>query len=364
MNDPDNKDGPLFDFLVYTALETDGAVGDPNIRFVEHGNQAAAVKRQKRVGRMKKSILLCGGNSFAAKGLADALRADGHEVTEFDNGNIGTAGDKVYGPVMQMGKNPHLKENYDVLINYILLKDKGISDNIEYMRSLLRYCKQAGIAHLVHISSVSIFKAFEKNIHEESAVERNPDRLGPYAAQKLATENDLVEMIPDDINLTLIRPGFIIGDGLHDPIIAAGFRAPLNSLLVFGNASSFIPLIARETLNKGIVKIVNEPPIGIERLVMVSKSSPTKKEYLKACNELLNDGKRTLYVPAVVWLSAGLTGEVVARIVGKKDKKVLAKIAEVSFKKRFDASKTEQRVGFTFDLDWRSALKDSFRSDD
>ena len=309
---------------------------------------------------MKKTILLCGHTSFAAQGLVDVLRDAGHEVICYSRGSTCIEGDVVHGPIVDIERNPHLQRPFDIIINYILLKNESITENIEFMRSIVRLCKQTKTSHLIQISSVSVYRSSVKRVTEDSEVEVNPQKVGSYAALKLAVENDLVDFVSKEINLSLIRPGFILGKGLSDPLIAAGVRTPLNTLLVLGNGNTQMPLISRDDLNQGISEIVSSPPLGTERLLMVSRHSPTKKSYLKACNRILGLGHRTDSLPIFAWKFSGLAGEIVSRAIGKGDKRVFAKILALCVNQTFDPSRTEKRIGFLFAADWESQLKSSF----
>ena len=307
----------------------------------------------------KKTVLICGYTSFASQGLDKLLQENGHDVFLFNRGETGIDGNIIRGPILEMENNPHLNRKFDVIINYILLKDESVENNIEFSRSILRLCKQTEASHLVHLSSIAVYKTFKRKIDENTQVETRPEKKGLYAAQKLATENDTVEMAPEGLNISLIRAGFILGEGLPDPLIAAGFRTPVSVVLTAGNGASQMPLISRELLNRSIAKVVDSPPSGIEKLLLVSRNSPSKNVYLKACNKLLQAGKLTVSAPALLWLAAAVGGEAVARLAGKSDKNLYAKISEFCSFQKYNPSLTEQRLGFQLDMDWKEALTQS-----
>ena len=304
----------------------------------------------------KKTILICGYTSFASQGLDTLLQNNGHTVFLFNRGETGMNGNVIRGPILDMENNPHLNRKFDVIINYILLKDESVESNIEFTRAILRLCKKTEASHLIHLSSIAVYKTFKKKIDENTQVETRPEKKGLYAAQKLATENDTIEMAPEGLNISFLRAGFILGEGLPDPLVAAGFRTPVKAVLAAGNGASQMPLISRDLLNQSIAKVVDTPPTGIEKLLLVSRNSPSKNLYLKMCNEKLKAGKLTLSVSPLVWLAAAAGGEAVARLAGKSDKNLFSKISELCSDQRFDPSRTEQRLGFQLDMDWEQEL--------
>src|SRR5262249_30683009 len=125
------------------------------------------------------------------------------------------------------------------------------------------------------ISSISSYKASVKVVHEEAEIETEPQRKGPYGALKTATDLRLIDTVPKELKLSLVRPGFVLGAGLLSPIVGTAARLPWNRVLVIGNAQTVIPLIARDSVNEAIVQLVGNPPAEhIERIILVSPNSP------------------------------------------------------------------------------------------
>jgi nucleoside-diphosphate-sugar epimerase len=119
----------------------------------------------------KKRILLCGHRSFAAKGLLDLLIREGYQVDCFSRGPIGRDGCVVSGPINEIHKNPYLQNAYDTVVNYILLHQESIERNIKYIHSLIQFCDQHAVKHLIHISSCSVYKNDAKFVNENAPIE-------------------------------------------------------------------------------------------------------------------------------------------------------------------------------------------------
>jgi predicted dehydrogenase/nucleoside-diphosphate-sugar epimerase len=309
---------------------------------------------------MSKTILLCGHKSYASFGLRESLEAAGYDVYTFSRGVEGQHGKSIAGSVFNVHENQYLPERVDIVINYILLKDGSVNDNIKYIDSLVQFCNKKEATHLIHLSSISVYKDTLKHIDENSAAENVPERKGSYGSLKVATDNRLLEKFPSTKKLTLIRPGFILGTRLVNPIVGIGLKLPWNNALVLGNAKSQIPLISRELLNESIQRIIKEPPlVSPEVLLLASRNSPTRKKYLDTCCRELGVGKAVTSWPVFFWLTLAAGGELVARLIGQASLKPWAKIRSICRYQRFDPTHSEKRLGIQFDFDWQKKLVES-----
>ncbi len=304
-----------------------------------------------------KKVLVCGHRSFAAQGLVQLLRKAGHEVVCFSRGPVGEQDGVVTGPVDEMGANPHLASSYDALVNYIMLKDGSIQRNLEYAESLLRFCRDRCVRHLVHISSVSVYKASVRMLDERAAVEADPRNKGPYGAVKVAVEQYLVDHLPRGTKLSMVRPGFMLGSGLVNPIVGTAVRLPWNRLLALGNSASRMPLITRDLVNEAILRVIAQPQ-GDDRevLLLVDPGSPGRKEYLEACCKGLGCGTGVIGLPVPLWLMAGLAAEGMTRLTGRWAIRPWTRAKALCARHRFDSSRTQERLGMDLAVDWRSAL--------
>lgn len=225
-------------------------------------------------------ILLCGNNSFAAKGLFEKLVSAGFQVDCFTRGEVGRIGKQVTGNVFQICENKYLVENYDSVINFIFIKDESIEANLRYIKALDRFCMERGTKRLIHISSISVYPNDVMYINEASEIEKDPNNKGGYASIKVAVDQYLIDKKPS-YDLTFIRPGFIVS-AKHEPSLAGiAVLLPLNLALLLGNKKTSLPLIDRIQLHEAIVRIVfkqNPKPVYL----MLENIEGTKYDFLSA----------------------------------------------------------------------------------
>lgn len=293
-------------------------------------------------------ILLCGHKSFAARGLAERLRGAGHEVTSFTRGPVGLDGDEVTGPVLEIGANPHLRGPFDVVVNFIVLKNETVEQNERFARALLQLCESRQVRHLVHISSISVYRATERMVREDTPIEEDPSSKGSYGGWKVGAEWRLIRECPAALRLTLLRPGFILAEGLLSPMPGVGLKLPTNHLLAIGNAKSVLPVVTREQVHEAVATVLELPAAGSpEVLLLAAGDSPRRDDYLELCCRVLGAGRGVVRVPVLLWLAAGVGGELVARAFGQSRLRPYVKIAGACRYQRFDPRKSEQRLGMS-----------------
>ena len=301
-------------------------------------------------------ILVFGHSSFAAQGLVGTLRGAGHEVTTFSRGAERWDGSSVTGRVDSLLENPYLAGGFDVLVNYIVLKDQGVEKNVRFAETLLRFCEQRGVNHLIHISSVSVYESTARRIDENTCIESRLGRKGVYAAVKVAVDAFLLENQPESLRLSLVRPGFILGSGLINPMPGIGTRLPNGMLLSLGHPHSQLPLIERSQVNEAIKRII-EAPEKVQHSVylLVNPDSPSRSEYLRACSTELGAGESVLRLPGVFWFLLGYGFDLGERVL----RRALPKGMSRAFVQRYDPARTEKLLRLNLRFDWKRALSES-----
>lgn len=245
-------------------------------------------------------ILLCGQRSFAANGLVDLLEKAGHEVLCFSRGELAQTGSVVSGPLLELASNPHLQGHFDTLINFIFLNNESLEQNAAYMEALLEFAKTHSVQHLIHISSCSVYANEAQEIDEQAPRQLDLNDKGPYAAVKVTQELVLEQKRWQELKLSFVRPGLIIGAGMNGFMGGIGLRLPSNSILGLGSARSHLPLVSREALHRTVLELVKEPPVAqTEVLLLADTLSPTRRAYLQLCSTVLGAGKSVFFFAGV-----------------------------------------------------------------
>lgn len=135
--------------------------------------------------KIMKKVLICGHRSFVATGLLKEFDDLGITYDCFSRGDEKREGNVVTGDVMMMADNKYLDE-YDTVVNYIILKGQSVEDNIAYIESLLKFCQKKKVKHLLQISSISVYPNEASVVTETSMIEEDYHNKGGYASIKVA----------------------------------------------------------------------------------------------------------------------------------------------------------------------------------
>ena len=305
------------------------------------------------------NVLIFGSSSFAGKNLAARLEAAGHSVTEFNRGAPGRNGSRVSGSISSLTDNPYWPSRVDVIVNYTLLKDETVEENVAFCAQLIALAKSLGCPRLIHLSSISAYAMAETVISEESRIEPDAAKKGAYGALKVATENYLRDNA-DGVSVTFLRPGFILGDGLVSATVGMGAKLPGGKLLILGNAEDTVPVTTRSLVDEAIERLIDRAGGHGEAFLIADSRSPTKGDYLGFCASSLGVAKSTLQLPPLAWLGIGAGAQGLLTVAGKGNVKVWQKISSLTEAHRYDSGRTETALGMSLACDWQRELGTSF----
>ncbi|OOV18770.1 NAD-dependent epimerase/dehydratase family protein [Flavobacterium sp. LM4] len=225
-----------------------------------------------------KKILICGYKSFAAEGLAALLTASGYSVDCFSRGIENKAGTLISGDVNKMHTNKYLEKEYDILINFTIIKDESVEENIKYLESLHLYCNKY-VKNLLHVSSISVYKNEESVVNEETEIEFDSAKKGSYAALKVESDKFLLKQTKN-YNLSFLRPGFIVSSEKESSTAGICIHLPFNCALLLGNKKTSLPLIDRQRMHFAIEKIIASQN-RLSCYLLLENRNETKISFLK-----------------------------------------------------------------------------------
>lgn len=200
-------------------------------------------------------ILICGATSFVAKGLAEILRNEGHEIDLFSRGDILKTGSVITGDYLTIANNEYLAPEYDSVVNYAVIKDGTVASNIQYIKSLVKMCQDKGVKKLIHFSSVMTYGYHVGMINENTPIETLEETWKKgYGEFKIAVDQYLMsirESLPFEV--VFVRPGYVLADNRPCPFIRP---LPLGFTLIKGDNKSKQPIVKREDIHEAILKII------------------------------------------------------------------------------------------------------------
>jgi nucleoside-diphosphate-sugar epimerase len=203
---------------------------------------------------MHKKILICGHRSFVAAGLYEKLDEAGCEVDCFSRGKEERDGNEITGDVFEMSSNKYLDSTYDMVLNFILVKDESIERNLAYIKELVAFCKSRSVNRLIHISSLMVYANDQALVDENTEIKKNSDKEG-YAAIKIETDGYLDSLKDITFQIAFLRLGYVIAENRPIPYVlplAFGFA------LIKGGKKSKEPVVDRGDVHQGIINLIRQ----------------------------------------------------------------------------------------------------------
>lgn len=207
---------------------------------------------------MNNSILILGKNSFVATGIQDILINEGYQVDLFTRGKDGRYNNIISGKTNEITKNQYFLDQYDSVINYVVLKDANVKENIKYIQTLLTFCIQHNVKKLIHFSSIMVYNYEEKWVDELTPIEplNKTDKKG-YGEIKIAVDEYLLSVRNKyPFEIVLVRPGYVLDENRASPFVK---ELPLGINLIKGNKLSKQPIVSKENIHKALIQILSIP---------------------------------------------------------------------------------------------------------
>jgi nucleoside-diphosphate-sugar epimerase len=283
---------------------------------------------------MIKKILLCGTRSFVATGLYETLIKAGFQVDCFTRGKEERNGDQVSGDVFKFANNPFLASHYDIVINFIVIKDGSLADNLQYAKEVVELCRIKTATRLVHISSIMVYDNNDPLINEKTELEQGTDKTG-YGFVKIEVDRYLQSLEKLPFSVSFIRPGYVLAADRTAPFIK---RLPLGYVVIKGNRNSIMPIVRRETIHKAIVNVLELKDVKKTYLFTPSYKQ-TKYEFAKSMGH-----KRIISLPK--WLILG-TSKLFVRL-GLLSKSFYVRIEGMYIESKYDSTQTEKELNIKF----------------
>jgi nucleoside-diphosphate-sugar epimerase len=288
---------------------------------------------------MNKKILILGHRSYISLGLIEKLQKEGFQVTCFSRGEKEQKTENIItGNVFNLALNQLFDDSYDIVINFILLKDKDVTENIRYIKSVKDFCELKSVKRLIHISSISVYSNDERYVNEKTPIEANILGKGAYSAQKIEVDKYLLNIHNPSFELCLVRPGFVISDDIKSPLSGIAVRLPLNYCLLLGNKSTSLPLIERDVLQTALVEIVRKKQIQ-KVYLLLKNNKGTKYRYIKNTFRF-----KVICLPKLTVLFAASVLKCINVLNSSKFKKIKGLFKDTYF----DSSQSEEELGLKF----------------
>lgn len=201
-------------------------------------------------------ILILGARSFVGSGLSTTLEKSHHHADLFSRGRERKQDNVIYGDYLHICENPNFSTEYDVVINLAILKDQSTETNLQYIRTLVDFCKSHKVRKLIHFSSIMVYDyqtaIVDENTHAET---QTATCKRGYGEIKIAVDEYLLSVRDTmPFELVLVRPGYVLAENRPCPFI---INLPLGIHVIKGDKRSKQPIVLREDIHKALAAIID-----------------------------------------------------------------------------------------------------------
>jgi len=224
--------------------------------------------------------------------------------------------------------------------------------NVDGTRAMLESAIAAGVAHFVHISSLSVITGDRDcyGITEEEPLQVCREA---YANSKIEAEQIVMDAsVLKKINVTALRPGFIYGPNEKTwlPRVIRGIKN--RTSMMVGDGSKETNLIYVENLCRAIGLAVMNPVSYGQIYNLTDGEKVTKLQLFQALADGLELPYTWLTIPMFLARFIVNSASAIAVISPPKLKQVLGKYSRpalrlVGMNQGFDISKAERQLGYT-----------------
>lgn len=199
-------------------------------------------------------ILIIGHCSFVGRGLDKLFVSSGFEVDCFSRGDDKRDGNIVTGKIFGINTNNNLSVSYDIVINFVILKDLCVEDNIRFIESVVDLCRTREVKQLIHFSSIMVYDNNEPLIDEKTNIESHTFKKG-YGEIKIEVDRYLMSLVNPGFQISFVRPGYVLADDRPCPFIK---QLPLGIIILKGDKKSTQPIVTRADIHNALLNIIQK----------------------------------------------------------------------------------------------------------
>lgn len=291
-------------------------------------------------------VAVTGANGFLGRSVVRALLQRGHQVrawsraqaaeqapgVEWLSGNLGNS-DDTDRLLVDVDVVVHLAGRAHVADKTVVQRQQFVEVNVGLTVDLAHAAIRHGVRRFVFASSIGVLgspSGAETPLTETSV----PDPEGTYARSKLAAEQELFEVAPGGIEVTVVRPTLVFGAGAPGNVRRLVRLASSGIPLPLGNLSGKRSFVGVRNLSDLFALCCTHPQAAAQIFVAADDTALSVPEILEALGAGL--GRRVR-----IWSLPGSMLTVAARLLGRS-----ADLAKMSAPLVVDATKARTLLGW------------------
>jgi len=235
--------------------------------------------------------------------------------------------------------------------------DEYVATNVRALETIVRSATTAGVQRLVHVSSITVHG---NDVHG-AADETSPFRAerNPYSRTKIAGERLLDRLAPEELGVTIVRPGWIYGP--RDAASFGRFATMIRDgrMVVIGSGANALPLVYVMDVARGVVMAARHDAARGRAYVLVNDEPVTQREYLDAIADALGVAHPTRRIPYRLALLAGAGAETTWRALHRTSAPPIMRygVQMLGGDNRFSIARARAELGFSPEVSMREGVE-------
>lgn len=337
----------------------------------------AASARGRPAEANRPLVLVTGATGFVGGRLAGALAAEGCRVRALTRRATGfealaaSGVEVVRGDLADPTSLVRAAEGASLVFHAAgRVSDWGprqafLAANVEGTRNLVGACREAGVARLVHLSSLTVLGLpRDGRVVSEETPPARPARGDFYTESKLEGERLVREAHGiGGLETTVVRPGAIWGPG--DPNVVPRIVRLLRrgAMPYVGGGRNLVGLVHVENLVRGLLLAGSLPAAAGEVFHLTDGEEITAREAIDGIADALAVARPRLSLPFPVVLAVAALVEGTARALRIHRPPPLTRYGArfVACHARYDLSRARRELGYAPAVSFREGVAELFR---
>lgn len=228
--------------------------------------------------------------------------------------------------------------------------------NVTGMHNVMQEALRAGVARVVHCSSVAAMGICREVPADEKSACR-PHH--PYGRSKLKAEQEVRRMVVDQgLQAVIVRFSMVYGPGDWRDILKLARLAQKGLFPKVGRRPKLTPLIHVEDAVRGLLLAAEKGRVGETYLITNAESIPFD-DIRRILQTALGIRRLPLYVPEGIALTAAALIEKAFTLIGKSPPVARKNIESTLADRIFSIAKAQREIGFNPQVDPVDGLKET-----
>jgi predicted dehydrogenase/nucleoside-diphosphate-sugar epimerase len=235
-------------------------------------------------------------------------------------------------------------------------------------RNVLEAAKQHGARKIVHLSTLAVYELLDKPknalITEDSPFHNNPRKMGAYSYCKIEAEKLIGEYTESsDLDITILRPGMVIGEGCYPFFPHFGFNLGEKLFLTIGKGDVVLPFTCVEHVVDAMHRAATNDVAAGRVYNIVDDAAVTARHYIERFIEVTGVNARVAGLPYFIPYLAFGTYELVSA-VGLLPKGITSR-DQLKWKQSrvtYDTSRAKNDLGWQPFVDIEDAMEATFKA--